>query len=498
MRITNWNEKNNEELNTSLEMLLGGELIHRLQADLELYTIRKSSDRNNDNSVQKEYEKLRNEKDELVSDIDLLDIERDRKNNDIDKLTLHASSKESKIAGIGGGYANIRSNLLTEKAVLEEKIRHYIKEIQEELANDTPLYIASSILSEIGIQIKTDSEIMQKNMSKLIIQKKVNNIKNEISDKEFWPDGIINNIFAKKLTRRLDSLIKEHSSSAFFDMSPKEVEWAQQKISKIKNGSNMLSKKLEEYTKMDVKLGKIESDLAKIPQDDELGPKISEINNLHQEIGILKGEIMHIDQQISSKQAYQKILQTKLKGLIDTLYKNKTMNTGVELASKIQKILSAYYTNLRERKIIEIESHLLNTANILLHKNLISKIEVDRKSFEIRVSGNDNEMIPGGLLSMGERQIIGTALLWAISRACGRALPFVIDTPLSRLDNEHLVNITEKFYPFASHQLILLSTDREIGPKEYEKLSKYISHSYSITCDHSQSITTVRKGYLVG
>ena len=83
-------------------MLLGGELIHRLQADLELYTIRKSSDRNNDNSVQKEYEKLRNEKDELVSDIDLLDIERDRKNNDIDKLTLHASSKESKIAGIGG------------------------------------------------------------------------------------------------------------------------------------------------------------------------------------------------------------------------------------------------------------------------------------------------------------------------------------------------------------------------------------------------------------
>ena len=105
------------------------------------------------------------------------------------------------------------------------------------------------------------------------------------------------------------------------------------------------------------------------------------------------------------------------------------------------------------------------------------------------------EFISGNLLAMGERQIFGTAMLWAIAKTCGRVLPFVIDTPLGRLDGEHLTNLTEKFYPFASHQLILLSTDREIGPKEYDKLSKYISHSYHITWDRRKSITTVHDGY---
>ena len=83
-----------------------------------------------------------------------------------------------------------------------------------------------------------------------------------------------------------------------------------------------------------------------------------------------------------------------------------------------------------------LESNLLDTVRLLLHKDFISRIRIDRDSFEIRAYAGDEPM-QIDTLSMGERQIIGTALLWAIARTSGRALPFVIDTPLGRLDGMH-------------------------------------------------------------
>ena len=495
--ITKWNEQDNEDLQSSIEILLGAELIHRLQSDLDLYMIRKSDKNNKNELIQNEYKELQNEKNSLLSDLDSLDVERQKKLQEVEELMSDATSKELKIVGVGGGYADIRSDLLTEKTILEEKTAYKIKEIQEELAGDAPLYLTSDILSQIFQQMEKDANIVRQNTSASAIQENVDKIKKEINSEEFWPnDTIINNV-ATKMTRRLDALIKKSSDDVFFDISPKDMSWTHQKILKIEEGPKTLSKKLDEYTEADVKLGKIESDLSKIPRDDELGPKVSDINNIHQEIGILKSDISHIDQQIASKRAYQKMLQIKLKGVIDIIYKNKTVDTGINLASGMQKVLSTYYSNLLEHKMTELESYLLEIVNILLHKKFISKIKIDRKTFRIEIYGNDMELISGNLLAMGERQIFGTAMLWAIAKTCGRTLPFVIDTPLGRLDGEHLTNLTEKFYPFASHQLILLSTDREIGPKEYDKLSKYISHSYRITCDRTKSITTVHKGYFM-
>ncbi|MDI1495637.1 MAG: DNA sulfur modification protein DndD [Cenarchaeum symbiont of Oopsacas minuta] len=496
--MTKWNEQDNAELRSSIEILLGAELIHRLQSDLDLYMIRKSDKNNKNELIQNEYKKLQNEKESLLSDLDSLDAERQKKLQEIEESMSDVTSKELKIVGVGGGYANIRNELLTEKTILEEKTAYKIKEIQEELAGDAPLYLVSNILSQILQQMEKDANIVRQNISATTIQKNVEKIKKEIISEEFWPNGIIINKVVTKMIRRLDSLIKKPSDDVFFDISPKDMSWTHQKILKIKEGHKTLSKKLDEYTKADMKLGKIESDLSKIPRDDEIGPKISDINNIYQEIGILKSDISHINQQIASKKAYQKMLQTKLKGVIDIIYKNKTVDIGINLASGMQKVLNTYYFNLLERKMTELESHLLEIIKILLHKNFISKINIDRKTFKIEIYGNDMELISGNLLAMGERQIFGTAMLWAIAKTCGRALPFVIDTPLGRLDGEHLTNLTEKFYPFASHQLILLSTDREIGHKEYDQLSKYISHSYRITCDRAKSITTMHEGYFMG
>ena len=496
VRMTHWDGPDNDEIQTSFDTLLGSDLINRLYSDLNLYMVRRSGKgTGSDKTIQKEYEELHEEKRSLVSDIEILNIECEKKKTEIQKITSIIEIKESKIAGIGGTFVDVRGNLLTQKVVLEESLRHQNKTIQEELGEDAPLYLVSSIMNDIQEQIESDISLTSQKTSASVAKHKIDKLKEEMSSTTFWPKDVDGCALSDKITQRLDIMFETPKDDVFFDMAPNDAAWILHKIAKMPEKYDSLYQKLVDYGKTMRQFEKIESDLIKIPKDDEIGPRISEINHLYQEIGILKSEIEHIEQQISSKQSYQKILQNKLKRLLDTIHKNKVTDTGVHLASKMQGVLDTYSENLRERKIRDLESNLLDATRSLLHKKHIHKIEIDRDTFEIKAYTKGNEKNYLKLPSMGERQMIGTALLWAIARTSGRSLPFVIDTPLGRLDGKHLSTLMNRFYPFASHQLILLSTDREIGRKEYAELKQYTSRSYKITCDETKSITTVTTGY---
>ncbi len=506
VRITEWGNSGNDEIRFSLDILLGAELINRLHSDLELYMVRRSGREGggNDCAIQEKYDNMRREKEELVSEIVSLSAENERKNAEIQQVTSKINMKESGIAGVGGGYANIREGLLTQKATLQEKIRHQGGTIQEELGGDAPLYMMYSMMRGIKDQIECDMSIINQKATARMIREKSEKLKEEISsDEKLWPDNTDSEQISGKILEKLHNMFAEPKDDVFFEIGTSDASWLRQKISGIGNESKSLQVKISEYGMTVKDLEKIESELLKVPRDDEIGPKISEINALHQEIGILKSEVAHIDRQISSKRAYQRILQGKLKVLVDSIHKDKMTDAGMQLASGMQKALDTYSTNLREQKIRELESNLLDAVGLLLHKKHIHKIRIDGRTFEINAYGKEEDdgrdvENPVELKSMGERQMIGTALLWAIARTSGRSLPFVIDTPLGRLDGMHLSNLMNRFYPFASHQIVLLSTDREIGAKEYAELEQYTSRSYRITCDEGISTSTVTEGYFVG
>ena len=88
------------------------------------------------------------------------------------------------------------------------------------------------------------------------------------------------------------------------------------------------------------------------------------------------------------------------------------------------------------------------------------------------------------------------AILWGLGRASGRELPIVIDTPLARLDAEHRGRLLSRYFPYASHQVILLSTDSEINDKGLEALSPSISRAFHLQFDPEHGQTTIEEGYL--
>ena len=86
-------------------------------------------------------------------------------------------------------------------------------------------------------------------------------------------------------------------------------------------------------------------------------------------------------------------------------------------------------------------------------------------------------------------------MLKALAEVSGRKLPMIIDTPLARLDSIHRDRLVENFYPTASHQVIILSTDTEIDISYKEKLTPYLAQSYLLNFNEKSETTEVSTGY---
>jgi DNA sulfur modification protein DndD len=133
---------------------------------------------------------------------------------------------------------------------------------------------------------------------------------------------------------------------------------------------------------------------------------------------------------------------------------------------------------------------------MLLHKkDFIDKVKINKETFEVKLFKENNDEITKDMLSKGELQMFATAVVWGLAKTSGRPLPFVIDTPLARLDNEHRNNLIDNFFPYASHQIVIFSTNAEINERLYHKLKPFIANSFVIQFDSEIGTTIKQKGY---
>lgn len=169
------------------------------------------------------------------------------------------------------------------------------------------------------------------------------------------------------------------------------------------------------------------------------------------------------------------------------LYQDEEYN-GKELLTLYKNLGSSEFTNLigtkGEKKLIK----MLNGTSINVLKNK-SEVELGKERIQLY------KKIELGRLSKGERQIFILALYWAIIEISGQNIPFVIDTPYARIDANHRREISEKFFPNISDQVIILSTDEEINEEYYKIVKPYISKEYLLINDENENRTTIENNY---
>ena len=165
---------------------------------------------------------------------------------------------------------------------------------------------------------------------------------------------------------------------------------------------------------------------------------------------------------------------------------------------KVQSTMDSFRKELTAHKIAQLENSVTECFLHLLHKSrLVHRIAIAPDTFRLELYNAEGKSIPKHRLSAGEKQMLAIAFLWGLARVSGCQLPVVIDTPLGRLDSSNRLNLLDRYFPNASQQVILLSTDTEIGKEEVTRLrqNQLIAHEYILDYDESINRTSVRSGY---
>jgi len=501
-KIVEMAQEGNEdiEIKSSFDTLLGLDLVEQLRSDINLSLLRNL--KGDSKKIQEQIDRFTAEKDEADNKIGIFMENKVMLNGDIEKKQKEINVLEEKISKLGGGYASKRSELKEKKIQLKAKLEQIEEEIRNNCADILPFTLIPKQLESVQKQLEIDQNILKNTFEKEILESNFTNIESKVNSKKFWSGVSVDSKVKNELLSKLSSLFEETTEGSsvteksLFNFSVDDTSKLIVLIKKIKNDtSKLLEKSTKKFSETYDELQIVEMSLTSAPTDDEIGPLISQLNEMNKEIGSLQTEIEHVHGLIATEKALIKTINIKMREIVADKHKSKRNTRGADIAQKVENVLEEYSQRLRKSKLKLLEDYLLQGIQMLIHKeNFIEKVSINKETFEVTLYRKDDELKKSEL-SKGEQQMFATAVLWALAKTSGRPLPFIIDTPLARLDKEHRVSLIEQFFPIASHQVLIFSTDTEVDENFYPKLQPYITRSYSMIYDSKKGKTTKHDGY---
>lgn len=261
-----------------------------------------------------------------------------------------------------------------------------------------------------------------------------------------------------------------------------------------------LQSAVDRREELKAELDQAERVLAAIPDPEALAPMRRQLEDARDEL--LRAEAAHavaLEMIASTRVDRVKANAAYEMALDKAALVNLTADDDRRLVEHVDRV-RATLENLRvaaaRRHLKRISQLVLEALGMLLRKDkLITDVQINPETHEVSLTGADGRPLPAKDLSAGERQLLAVALLWGLARASGQPLPVVIDTPLGRLDGSHREHLLERYFPNASHQVVLLSTDTEIDEEAFARISPRTGRTYHLEFDAEANATRVESGY---
>ena len=216
----------------------------------------------------------------------------------------------------------------------------------------------------------------------------------------------------------------------------------------------------------------------------------------------LEIDLSTLQQQRSTVNSSLTSTTTEYSRAIEAYLQNAELFDDTERMTKYSdmalKITEAYTVELQKRKTDILGTTITHCYKQLANKkNLIEQIVMDPSTLDIIYLDSDDKEVSKASLSAGEKQLMVIAILWALAICSKKKLPVIIDTPLSRLDSMHRTSLVKTYFPNASEQTIILSTDSEIDRNYYDMMKESVGDEFTLSYDEGKKCTTILKGYFI-
>ena len=487
-------EKSKNVIASALRGMLGLGLLDKLEADLKVY-LRRSD--NNDPveeanpeiaSIQAELEVLEARRSTFVSDVA-------SQNTELERSSELVRREEAAAAALGSDNWERRTELTNEQTGLQMRRYEIEQSLVQTTAGSAPLRLVIDLISRTLTRAQQDRDTQLSRSLVEILEQRDQAILKELSTqtrKEVGP------LLDTDLTRRRTLAAGE----TVFEQ-PEII--AIQLESALQDATEDLevSAAMNELAEIDSSLVDVGRRIESLPADDQIAPVLERLGGLRARHEVAEAAYKELTEEQAHLEGQLERLTSKLNRLLeaeaDKAIKGASAVRAREYARRSLEDIQVLAKKTLSRNIPQIESTILDRFNSLIGKSdLISKISIDNESLEMAIHGGDGEPLPVDRLSAGERQLLAMATLWGLATVAGRPMPLVIDSPLGKLDKTHRSHIASRYFPKASEQVIILSTDSEVVEDLYDIMKPSISRQYELDFRDGEKSTVITTGFFSG
>jgi DNA sulfur modification protein DndD len=504
-KIQNLADEENDgiALADSIKAMLSLDLVERLQSDLRIYLTRQKRC-GQVKGFEKQLIELEQTQGVLEEKRSVLRQDRAQTQAHIERVQTEIERAESAFSADGGGFSEKRGELRDRATALRTEIEQIENRIREECAGLFPFALVPDLCLKLEHQIILEDEVRKTRAAQERVRETWIEIRPRIQSEAFKGISLspadqeaVYARIGKLLFDALKSPQEEGEIALLHNLSPSDsqqvLEWIKRGIPTSRGLVVGLSQRLEKAWR---DLREVELHLQRAPEDDVLAPHVQSLNDLNQKLGALKNIADQQDKELCQVELRLEEIQRQHKNLLDELSVQEDLVDRVQMVERVQDVLEDYLLELGREKVAQLEHAVARCFGQLCRKgDVIRRIEIDPKTFSVTLYNREGRAVPKKRLSAGEKQIYAVSMLWALAQTSGRPLPMIIDTPLGRLDSDHRRHLVENYFPKASHQVIILSTDTEVDQHYFKALSPSISHAYHLEFSGETEATTASEGY---
>jgi len=477
-------------IRSGIYSLLGLELVDTLQDDLKALQ-RKRSSRQSKNDDTRAITEVTGRIETINRDIDALQTASAKQRDIAERALTAKTTAEEKYDAAGGALFGARKDTEKKIALTEADIQAIEDKLRDLAADSLPLLLLKSQLTMLSASATSEHAVQEAESSYKTLESHDRKILEWITTKA-ESSQLIKDLEAF-LESEKQGLLKLAGQRTDFNLSAGTLDAIKHIVdndSHIRTELTLLIEKREQKLE---KLANLNQKLARTPDD----TNIQSILQNRSDARLSYEQETHRHKELEQRELILKEERDKLQQQVDNFIRTHSKSDRFNnYALRINTALDAFRKLTLAKHVSSLERHITEAFQALIRKNsLVKRIKIDPDTFAVSIINKDEQSVPAYQLSAGERQLLATAILWGLARAAGRQLPVVIDTPLGRLDGDHRKNLVEQYFPEASHQVVLLSTDEEIDEKFNQSLEPVIAHRYLLEFDDNARSTSIKSGY---
>ncbi|MGI2146653.1 DNA sulfur modification protein DndD [Shewanella frigidimarina] len=483
-----------EVLQTAVRRLLGIDVAERLRNDLAIFLKRHDAAAMPEN-IKAQIDKLElQRKDAEQQAVELANksaLCRAR----IELIGADIAKTENELSSRGGAWAQSREQEKAHQYELDAERKELEKTLRSEIEGNLPFALAPKALQQLLNQLEAEKK-----------SKQVEHFNHELTDfmaelEQKLSFGLSDSFVAIQTIKSCfeERQAAQNNSEVLLDISDREFDQVNAQVN---------SRASESYQRFDIarkrleiveeQIANISINIARAPEQEQLEEQLEQLKKFNSQRTSVIVEFKQTTEEAKRKYREAIDFARKVQKLHDKHKVASTAEASVSNALNTHALLADFSEQLTAVRVKQLETEFIKSYQKLARKeDLKLSARINTQTFDVELIDENQHVINRKGLSAGEKQIYAIAILEALGKTSGKKLPIIIDTPLGRLDSKHRDKLIEHYFPEASHQVIILSTDTEIDESYFgsEYLRDDISHAFEIQFDGKTKSSSLKEGY---